>query len=153
RCRVSLLTPKKIASLRQLQCVEPSVGFLRVVARIFARSAGLKVPRCSLPLFFRRFSNDVDYARLSLAHGLLYCVQKLTILTRFLPGALAHPLIKTDLADARARSGMPGGMVYAGISPDNVKRTHTTPAKAREPLRSLRTNLAVRPALRDILVS
>ena len=38
---MSLLTWIAVASLRQLQCVEPSFGFLRVAARIFARNSAL----------------------------------------------------------------------------------------------------------------
>ena len=38
RCTASLLTPSSAASLRQLQCVEPSFGLLRVAERIRARS-------------------------------------------------------------------------------------------------------------------
>jgi hypothetical protein len=34
RCTASLLTPRAVASLRQLQCVEPSLGGLRVADRI-----------------------------------------------------------------------------------------------------------------------
>jgi hypothetical protein len=42
RCTASLLTPSAVASLRQLQCVEPSLGFLRVADRIRARKAGVR---------------------------------------------------------------------------------------------------------------
>ena len=38
RCTASLLTSSCAASLRQLQCVEPTFGFLRVAERILARS-------------------------------------------------------------------------------------------------------------------
>lgn len=40
RCTASLLTSSAEASLRQLQCVEPSLGFLRVADKIRARRAG-----------------------------------------------------------------------------------------------------------------
>ena len=40
-CTASLLTPSTEASLRQLQCVDPSLGFLRVADRIAARRAGV----------------------------------------------------------------------------------------------------------------
>ena len=42
RCTTSLLMPRWAASLRQLQCVDPSAGFFRVAARIRAREAGVK---------------------------------------------------------------------------------------------------------------
>ncbi len=41
RCTVSLPTPRTAASLRQLQCVDPSDGFLRVADKILARKAGV----------------------------------------------------------------------------------------------------------------
>ena len=41
RCTASFLMPSAAASLRQLQCVEPSFGFLRVAERIRARSFGV----------------------------------------------------------------------------------------------------------------
>jgi hypothetical protein len=37
----SLLTPSTEANLRQLQCVDPSLGFFRVTDRIRARRAGV----------------------------------------------------------------------------------------------------------------
>ena len=43
RWTASLLTPSTDASLRQLQCVEPSAGFLRVADRIRARRAGVRI--------------------------------------------------------------------------------------------------------------
>jgi len=42
RCTASLLTPSAAASLRQLQWVEPSLGFLRVADKIRARKAGVR---------------------------------------------------------------------------------------------------------------
>jgi hypothetical protein len=41
RWAVDLLTPTAIASLRQLQCADPSTGFLRVADRILARKDGV----------------------------------------------------------------------------------------------------------------
>jgi hypothetical protein len=41
RCTASLLRPNAEASLRQLQCVDPSLGFLRVADRMRARRAGV----------------------------------------------------------------------------------------------------------------
>src|ERR1700683_2374558 len=43
RCTASLLTPNSAASLRQLQCVEPSFGFLRVDESIRARSFAVRI--------------------------------------------------------------------------------------------------------------
>ena len=42
RCTAFLLTPSAVASLRQLQWAEPSLGFLRVADRIRARKAGVR---------------------------------------------------------------------------------------------------------------
>ena len=41
RCTASSVTPSAAASLRQLQCVESSVGFFRVADKIRARNAGV----------------------------------------------------------------------------------------------------------------
>lgn len=41
-CTASLLKPGAVASLRQLQCVEPSLGGLRVAARIPTRSLAVR---------------------------------------------------------------------------------------------------------------
>jgi len=46
RCTASLLTPRAVASLRQLQWVEPSLGFLQVADRIRARKAGVSTVAC-----------------------------------------------------------------------------------------------------------
>src|SRR5215469_3446066 len=43
RYTASLLTPRAAANLRQLQCVEPSLGFLRVAERILARNSGVSI--------------------------------------------------------------------------------------------------------------
>src|ERR1700689_2949298 len=43
RCTASLLTPSSAASLRQLQCVEPSFAFLRVDESIRARSFAVRI--------------------------------------------------------------------------------------------------------------
>jgi hypothetical protein len=47
RWTVYLLTPRIAASLRQLQCVDPSTGLLRVADRILARKDGHR-PHASL---------------------------------------------------------------------------------------------------------